>query len=174
MITFRKMIEADLPLLAATRQKVWAATYRGIYDDEMIDNFRTQWHIERDRKRMADPEQDFFLAMDGEVCIGYFYYGTPHTPLNDHVFCLNALYFLPEYQGRGLGRRVFDQVREICRSRGIPKFFNGCNLHNLPAQGFYRHMGGVVVCVDGGHAHKGEDQMYFEYTIGEEICKQNP
>ena len=52
---------------------------------------------------------------------------------------------------------------DLCRERGIEKFFCGCNSHNLPAQAFYRAMGGVVGAVHGGHADRAEDQMYFEF-----------
>ncbi|MBE6984123.1 MAG: GNAT family N-acetyltransferase [Ruminococcaceae bacterium] len=169
MIYFKKATYDDLPTLAATRQKVWATTYRGIYADEMIDHFDHAWHIARDRRRMEDPKQDFYLVMDDDVCVGYFYFGTPHVDYKDFTFCLNSLYFLREYRGRGLGRRVFNFVRSVCRERGIDKFFNGCNVHNLPAQGFYRKMGGVVGKIDDGHTNKAEDQMYFEYNLGEEI-----
>lgn len=165
MIEFKRAGFDDLPLLAQTRQKVWATTYRGIYPDEWIDNFDFGRHIVRDRGRMMDKNQEFYLVMDGENCVGYFYYGTPHVKLKDHTFCLNALYFLPEYRGRGLGSRVFEQVRQTCRARGIDKFFNGCNVHNLPAQAFYRKMGGTVDVIDDGHANKAEDQMYFEYIL---------
>ena len=167
MIYFKKATYDDLPMLAATRQKVWATTYRGIYPDAMIDNFDTQWHITRDKRRMEDPKQEFFLVMDGENCVGYFYYGTPHVAYKDFEFCLNSLYFLEDYRGKGLGTKVFEQVRSVCKERGIDKFFNGCNIHNLPAQAFYRKMGGSVGLIDGGHTNKAEDQMYFEYYLGD-------
>lgn len=167
MIYFKKATYDDLPMLAATRQKVWATTYRGIYPDAMIDNFDTQWHIARDQRRMEDPKQEFFLVMDDENCVGYFYYGTPHVAYKDFEFCLNSLYFIEEYRGKGLGTKVFEQVRKVCKERGIDKFFNGCNIHNLPAQAFYRKMGGIVGLIDDGHTNKAEDQMYFEYYLGD-------
>ena len=165
MIEFKRAVFDDLLLLAQTRQKVWATTYRGIYSDKSIDEFDFEWHVARDRRRMEDPNQDFFLVMDGENCVGYFYYGTPHVALHDHVFCLNALYFLPDYRGKGLGKQVFAHIRQVCQDRGISKFFNGCNTHNLPAQGFYEKMGGVVVKVCDGHDNPAEDQMYYEYHL---------
>ncbi len=165
MIRFQKAGFEDLPMLAATRQKVWDSTYRGIYPDEAIDQFDMNWHIARDRGRMMDKNQEFYLVMDGEACVGYFYYGTPHVKLKDYTFCLNALYFLPEYRGKGLGTLVFEHVRGVCKARGIRKFFNGCNLHNLPAQAFYRKMGGKVDVIDGGHENRAHDQMYFEYDL---------
>ncbi len=167
MIYFKRATFDDLTTLAQTRQKVWATTYRGIYPDAMIDCFDMAWHNARDRRRMEDPNQVFYLVMDNEACIGYFYYGTPHVDYKDFTFCLNSLYFLEEYRGKGLGRKVFEFVANACKERGNNKFFNGCNVHNLPAQGFYRKMGGIVGLIDDGHTNKAEDQMYFEYYLGE-------
>ena len=118
----------------------------------------------RDAARIADPANAVFLAMDGAECVGYFTYG-PYTygRYKDFTLCLNSLYFLPGYRRMGLGRRAFAQLTEFCRERGIQKFFCGCNCHNLPAQAFYRAMGGVVGAVHGGHADRAEDQMYFEF-----------
>lgn len=165
MITFRKAGFDDLLLLAQTRQKAWATTYRGIYPDEWIDNYDFGRYIARDRERMMDKNQEFYLVMDEDECVGYFYYGTPHVSLKDHRFCLNALYLLPQCRRQGVGTRIFEHVRQACSERGIDKFFNGCNVHNLPAQAFYRRMGGVVDLIRDGHENKAEDQMYFEYTL---------
>ncbi len=63
MIYFKRASYEDLPTLAATRKKVWASTYRGIYPDEMIDNFDMQWHIARDRRRMEAANQAFYLMI---------------------------------------------------------------------------------------------------------------
>lgn len=166
MIVFRRATEADIPLLSETRRSAWDATYRGIYEDELIDRFDYEGQRRKDAKRIA--EQTVFLMMDGECCAGYFYYGVfPNGLYKDFTLCLNSLYILPPYQGRGLGKRVFAWMREVCRVRGLDKFFCGCNIHNPKAQGFYRARGGVVGLIDGGHARKAEDQMYFEFYLGE-------
>lgn len=169
MIQFVSATPEDAQLLSQTRQKVWAATYRGIYDDEKIDRYDFPFHIARDRKRMADPQNRYYLAMDGAHCVGYFYYGPEQNggQYKDFQLCLNSLYFLPEYKGQGLGSRVFAHMREVCRERGLDKFFCCCNIHNTKAQGFYLKMGGVVGKIDGGHENKAEDQMYFEFYLGE-------
>ena len=166
-VEFVKVGAESAEILSATRQKVWATTYRGIYPDTMIDDYDLPWHIGRDRRRMEAEDQEFYLAMDGDRCVGYFNYGTPYFPYKDFSFCLNSLYFLEEYRGQGLGKRAFRQMIEACKQRGVYKFYNGCNVHNLPAQEFYRKMGGVVGLVDDGHSNKAEDQMYFEYYLGD-------
>ena len=171
MITFRLATPEDAELLSKTRQKVWDATYRGIYSDEKIDNYDFARLIARDKARIANPDNTYYLVMDGELCAGYFYYGPEQNggQYKDFQLCLNSLYFLPAYQGMGLGSRVFAHMRQVCRERGLHKFFCTCNIHNKKAQGFYEKMGGIVGCIDGNHADKADDQMYFEFTIGDTI-----
>ena len=168
MIKFRRACVNDAELLAAARQKVWASTYRDIYPDEMIDNYDLAAFTARDRARLQRPNLTHYLVMDGEQCVGYFSYGAPvYGAWRDFTLCLNSLYLLPEYRGRGLGTRVFVHLREVCAAQKVDKFFCNCNCHNLPAQHFYRKMGGVVTCISDGHENKAEDQMTFEFYLGE-------
>lgn len=169
-VEFRRAAASDARTLTETRRKVWATTYRGIYPDEMIDQYDYARHSVRDAQRISDPENDVFLAWDGEQCVGYFYYGPcGYGTYRDFDLCLNSLYFLLEYRRMGLGSRVFAQLRQVCRERGLTKFFCGCSCHNLPAQAFYRKMGGIVGEVHDGHADKAEDILYFEFYLGDYI-----
>lgn len=63
MIEFRRGVSGDEMTIALTRQKAWAATYRGIFPDELIDRFDYAWHIERDEKRLGDPDFYALLGM---------------------------------------------------------------------------------------------------------------
>jgi len=165
-IAFREAVLSDAPVLTETRRKAWNATYRGIYPDEMIDNYDYLRHGARDLARIANPENTVWLAMDGESCVGYLHVGPPgYGAYKDFAFCLNSLYFLPEYQHIGLGRRAFALAAEECRSRGYEKFFCGCNAHNHNARGFYKHMGGVLGAESVGHKNKAEDQVYYEFYL---------
>ena len=56
MVEFQLAQVSDAPILAATRQKVWDATYRGIYPDEMIDQYDMALFTAKDRTRISDPE----------------------------------------------------------------------------------------------------------------------
>ena len=44
MIRFIPALSADAPLLSQLRQQCWAATYRGVYPNDMIDQFDYAWH----------------------------------------------------------------------------------------------------------------------------------
>ena len=113
-VTFKKAEPTDAPLLAATRQKVWAATYRGIYPDEMIDQYDLERYTAKDRERLQDPKRETYLLLDGEACVGYFSYGANARG----KFCLYSIYLLPEYQRKGIGRAMMRQVASACREGG--------------------------------------------------------
>ena len=162
-LEFRRATPEDGTLWAATRQKAWAATYRGIYPDGWIDCYDYAQKEAWDRKNLADPEIFGYLVMDGSWCAGYFSYG----PTAAGEFYLRSLYLLPPYQGRGLGRKIFRQIRAACRERGFTGFYCHCNQHNTPARDFYVHMGGRLVSVDGGHANRAEDQCRYEFDLTE-------
>ncbi len=165
MIEFRKAAVSDAPLLAFTRQKAWAATYRGIYPDEMIDDFDFSWHIAREERNLRNPDILTYLIMDGENCGGYFTYFIKDKPIwRDYQARLFSLYLLPPLQGRGLGRRVLEFVKQDCRRHGLTKLYLSCAPQNTSAMDFYRYMGGKIVAEDTGHAAAEEDTVEFEFN----------
>lgn len=167
-IELRRCEAEDALLLAKTRLQVWNQTYRGIYPDEMLDAYDLKFYADRDRQRIENPAHHYYLYLDGNECVGYFSFGPCNFgSYKDFTLCLNSLYIRQDYKGLGLGRLAFDTIRQYAREQGNHKFFCGCNIHNLPAQEFYRHMGGVVGNISGGHENRAEDIIHFEFHIGE-------
>ena len=157
----------DAPVIAATRQIVWDQTYRGIYPDETIDNYNLEFYTSRDRQRMEEPDQHYYLFMDQNRCVGYFSFGPYHYgSYKDFQVCLNNLYILEACKGMGLGKQAFAILREYCQNHGIGKFFCGCNANNHPAIGFYRHMGGVAGDEANVTLPKADQIIHFEFHIG--------
>ena len=168
MIIMRKACPEDAPLITITRHLVWKQTYRGIYPDHKLDCYDYDFHLRRDTVLMENPAHHYFLFMDGDQCVGYFSYGPyNYGQYRDFELCLNNLYILEGHKGRGLGKLAFEQLRIFAREQGIHRFFCGCNVHNVNAQGFYRHMGGVTGSVSTGHEDKSDDIIHFEFYLGE-------
>ena len=46
-VVFRRTQEEDAAVIAKLRQEIWSTTYRGIYPDDMIDQFDYAWHTQR-------------------------------------------------------------------------------------------------------------------------------
>lgn len=170
MIEFRPALFRDAELIAKTRRKAWDATYRGIYPDEMIDSFDFERHTQREQQRLRNSNYHCFLVMDEDNCVGYFAYGTIREGIwKDFTFRLHSVYLLPAYQGRGLGRKIFAQVRASCLQFGKGTMYLDCHPANEKALAFYRHMGGTVTYIDRGHANPCEDSCHieFDFTKGE-------
>ena len=169
MVEFRIARVSDAPILSATRKNVWDATYRGIYPDEMINQYDLELFTARDRKRISNPENKVWLVMDDENCVGYLGVGPCGIGrYKDFEVCLNSLYLLPQYQKLGLGRKAFDLTVAECRRRGLDKFFCSCSPHNHNAMEFYEHMGGVIGAQSLGHENRAEDAVYFEFLLNPE------
>ena len=167
-ITIRKAGVQDAQIITSTRKLVWQQTYRGIYPDHKLDQYDFASHLERDTGLLSDPRHHYYLFLDDDRCVGYFSFGPyNYGTYKDFTLCLNSLYVLDGYKGRGLGKSAFDRLRAHARKQSIERFFCGCNAHNTHAQGFYRHMGGIPGQISIGHADKSDDIIHFEFYTGD-------
>ncbi len=170
MIEFRRASIQDAERIVKTRQKAWEATYRGIYPDEMLDEFDFEQHTIWEKYRFLDKNFHCELVMDADICVGYFSYGKIRAgEWKDFTFRLHSLYLLPEYQGMGLGRKIFSQVYESCLKLGKGRMYLDCHPANKKALAFYRHMGGMITYTSTGHVNPCEDVCHveFNFTKGE-------
>ena len=169
-VTIRKAVPEDAAILAWTRRIVWEQTYRGIYPNEKLDDYNLERYTQKDRNSIEKPQNHYYLFLDGNKCVGYFSFGPYHYgSYKDFCLCLNHLYICEGYKGRGLGRTAFSMLCNYALQQGIDKFFCGCNAHNEPAKGFYKHMGGQVGSVSTGHQDKSDDIIHFEFYLGDKI-----
>lgn len=163
-IVFVKAQLKDAEIIVQTRREAWNTTYRGIYPDEVIDNFDYDWHNEMERRRLSNPSFHCWMVMDGAQCVGYFSCGTVREGAwRDFSFRLHSLYLLPDYRGCGLGGRIFRFVKAFCQGAGYDKMYLDCHPDNKHAMEFYKHMGGTVACIDAGHENRQEDACTIEY-----------
>ena len=161
MIHFHKAVPENALTIIETRQKCWDATYRGIYPDDVIDNFDYAWHLRAEQKRLSNPNFHCWMVMDDMTCAGYVSCG----PVKDGRFRLHSLYLLPAYQKKGLGRRMFEMVKAFCKESGYSQLHLDCHPENKNALAFYQHMGGIVSVFDTGHENKQEDSCTIEYWV---------
>lgn len=164
VIRFQKATPTEALTIVKTRHKVWETSYRGIYPDEMIDDYDYRWHVQKECARLMNPQFHCYMVMDGDSCVGYFSYGKVcYGTWKDFEFRLHSFYLQPEYQGRGLGRKIFAQIKEECLRQGYSKLFLDCHPDNHKALGFYRHMGGTIANYDYGTGSREEFGCTVEF-----------
>ena len=68
---FVEAAKENVPEIIALRHQIWGTTYRGIYPDDMIDNFDWAWHREKELLRINDPVYSVYLLQKDDQNIGY-------------------------------------------------------------------------------------------------------
>ena len=156
---------SDCLELSKLKHDVWNETYRGIYSDEKIDNFDYEKNKDKFVNMVKDPNVKLYVVLDDDRLIGYVEAGIPYRPYKDYKQEIGLLYLLKEYQGRGIGKKMFSVAYDTIKENGYDEFFVCCNKYNEKAQEFYKHMGGVVDEIDDNNNDKSIPQVKFLYKI---------
>jgi predicted acetyltransferase len=158
-MNMRKAVISDCNRLSKVKHDVWLTTYKGIYDDNELDNYDYEYH----KTKFENKIEELYVIEDLDNIIGYFSFGVPRHKYLDHTHCINSLYILDKYQRKGIGREVFKYINDYCASNNINKYFVNCNKYNEKALGFYLKMGGVITKLDDSEMDKASHQYYIEY-----------
>jgi ribosomal protein S18 acetylase RimI-like enzyme len=148
-IRIRAAEPADAGGVAAAHDASWMEAYRGIIPgrelDRMVSRRGPKWWDSAIRRGSRIAVLDF-----GDQIAGYASYGrnrAPSLPYHGEIF---ELYLKPEFQGLGLGRRLFEGARRQLANHGLTSLVVWSLADNERAIGFYEKLGGLLV----GRAHE--------------------
>ena len=159
---FVEAAKEDVPEIIALRHQIWGTTYRGIYPDDMIDNFDWAWHQEKELLRINDPAYSVYLLQKDDQNIGYL------TMSRTDGVILQSLYILSEHQRQGIGRIAFDFIKEYCKEQCAESFICQCVPDNLDARAFYERMGGKVIGEDLANEERWQNSITYRFSLTEE------
>ncbi len=139
MFTIRKATINDIPLINTMAQIIFPATYQEILSKEQLDYMMDWMYSPQNlRKQMEEEGHIYYIACKEDEAAGY----VSIQPEGEHLFHLQKIYVLPHFQGRQLGKILFEQaIRAIKEIHPEP-----CEMHlnvnrNNKALQFYEHMG---------------------------------
>ena len=140
MFEIRKATLEDIDLINRLALIVFPHTYKELLSQGQID-FMMDWMYspENLRKQMTEDGHIYYLAFDGSESAGYL----SIQPEGEHTYHLQKIYVLPSYQGKKLGKLLFNQaiqaIKEVhpepCQMR------LNVNRYNTNAVEFYQRMG---------------------------------
>ncbi len=137
-ITILKATSADIATIHKLAWRIFPYTYREILTQEQT-NYMMEWmYSEANLQDQMDHGHRYLLAFDGEEPLGYVSVEQEAA----HLFHLQKIYVLPERQGTGLGKLLFDAAIALikeCHPAPCALELN-VNRHNS-AVGFYERMG---------------------------------
>ncbi len=144
VISIRTARLGDEAQIADVHDRAWRGAYRGVIPgrelERMIERRGPAWWRQAIRAGTRISVLDF-----SDKIAGYASYGRnrmPALPYGGEIF---ELYLAPEYQGVGLGRRMFEAARDDLAAHGYLSFVVWALGDNERAIAFYRRLGGVLV-----------------------------
>lgn len=104
---------------------------------------RSRWRIE---ERMADPERStYYLAVFGEPEVGCEEpVGALRIDIMEDIIGIYAFGVRPEYQGRGYGRQMLEEVIQILHEQGYQKIMLDVDIENARAVHLYTSCGFTI------------------------------
>jgi len=124
----------------------WQETYRGIVNDEFLDNLPNT-EKERGEKSFNNFDENdnhqFVLEVDGEI-VGFVNVGYSDDEDYKNQGEIFALYMIKKYKGNGFGRKLTEIGIKELKNLGCTKMIIGC-LEGNPSNEYYKHIGGKFI-----------------------------
>lgn len=165
MINIRKAFIADIPTIRELAIVIFPHTYREILSPEQIAYMMEWMYSEQSlQQQMSEEGHIYYIAQQDGIPIGYL----SIQPEGEDTYHLQKLYILPNYQGLGWGKRMFQHATKAIKELH-PKpcrMLLNVNRHN-GALHFYHKMGMTRVA-EGDFAIGGGFYMN-DYIMGLEL-----
>lgn len=155
----------DVKNLAILKQKIWDQTFRGIYSDDIIDNFDYEETEETFIKIINNDKISLYVVESNNELVGFMDVGVPIRGFDNYEQEIGLLYLRKDFQRRGIGKELFTIGYNEIKSSGYSEFFISCNKYNMNARKFYEKMGGQLISVDEDNDNKRIVQVKYHYDV---------
>lgn len=148
--TIRTAELPDSEAIATVQIRSWRETYPGIMPQERLDSLNLERSTEHWKGNISGAFTVLVAEVDSRI-VGFasggdnYIYNNCETGQGNACDCeLGALYLLRDFQGRGIGKALFEGFRERMRQETRRTMIIWVAEKN-PSTGFYAAMGGELV-----------------------------
>lgn len=147
----RKAVQEDVAGIARVHVDSWLETYQGIVPDAYLNGLRYEKRELLWKRNLKEFEVLVAETKQGRV-VGFASWGLSRTH-PQYKGELNAIYLLQYYQGKGIGRKLFEEVVAVSNYYDIHSMIVKV-LEDNKACSFYEAMGGkkidtVMIDIEG-------------------------
>ncbi|HEY8616912.1 GNAT family N-acetyltransferase [Phenylobacterium sp.] len=143
--TIRRAGPQDAEVLAEIGARTFSDTFAHLYPPEDLRTFLAEaYDLERTRANLTDPARAAWLVEAEGRAVGYAEAGPcglPHPEVTPACGELKRFYLVKEWQGGGLGGRLFAEVIGWLQAAGPRDVWIGVWSENFGAQRFYARHG---------------------------------
>ncbi|HEY9257755.1 GNAT family N-acetyltransferase [Chitinophaga sp.] len=147
----------DIQVIQDLTEKIWRPTYEPILTPAQIEYMLEMMYSTASlNKQITELQHQFLILTDEEKPIGFAAYSTTDTP---NVYKLQKIYLDLNYQGKGVGKLLLQEVAGQVKARGAHTLELDVNRFNK-AKLFYEKQGFSVYKeknTDIGHGYLMED-----------------
>jgi ribosomal protein S18 acetylase RimI-like enzyme len=144
VISIRNARPADAEAIAEVHDAAWRDAYRGIIPgrelERMIARRGPRWW----QAAISRGSRLVVLDFGGRIA-GYASYGRNRVPAMPYSGEIFELYLAPEFQGLGMGRRLFEAARRDLNDHGYVSTLVWALADNERALEFYSRLGGKII-----------------------------
>lgn len=149
-VRLREATLEDTDAIVDVHVRTWRETYADILPRDGADPYsrdeRTEmWGSFLERAQRYDQLGARVVETPAEGVVGVVCMGPTRTPEIGFDGELYAIYLLPEHQGEGRGRRLFNAAVEFLQGADFSSMMLWVYVANDRARGFYEGLGGEVV-----------------------------
>lgn len=150
-INYREATIEDIPQIAVVHVRSWQKSFAGIAPQEYLDKMSVENRIEKFEKAFSQNSfyKMFVAETSAKGIVGFADFGKAPGE-NSSEADLYAIYFLQEFQRKGIGGNLFRRCQKEMSANGFDSMSLDA-LEKSPYRKFYEKMGGRVV---GAGKHK--------------------
>ncbi len=136
---------SDAEALARVHVTAWRETYRGLLPDAFLARMSEAGYARRFARSLLHPKPDevTLVAASRYGIVGYAAGGKSRSGAEGEAE-IATLYVLRSAQGQGLGARLMADTARALAAQGAGALVISVLRDNIPARGFYEHLGGVA------------------------------
>jgi ribosomal protein S18 acetylase RimI-like enzyme len=128
----------DLVFVQLIAKKTWPDTFSNILTQDQIEYMLSWMYSLETLEQQKKEGYQFYLAEKESEKLGFTGIEVNSEPGKTKI---HKIYILPSAQGKGVGKALFQKIREIAKVHNQTSLLLNVNKHNQRAIDFYEYLG---------------------------------
>jgi ribosomal protein S18 acetylase RimI-like enzyme len=165
MITILEATINDIKQIQNIVNITWPITYGEILSKEQLDYMLDLFYSDEALTEQYNKKiQLFYMIYEDKTNIGFI--GIEHHYNEEAITKIHKIYLLPETQGKGIGKKVIDEIGKLASENNSTALLLNVNRFNS-ALGFYKKIGFEVI--DEVNINIGNGYLMEDYVMEKKL-----